>query len=61
MTCIGFALGLAVLHCDLPAPAVPVARFCELYQPVRYPASTDPRVRRRLRELNAEWRAVCSK
>ncbi|WP_342163096.1 hypothetical protein [Methylobacterium sp. SD21] len=60
MTCIGFALGLAVLQCDLPTPAVPVARFCQVMPaPIRYAATDDARTRRQLRSLNAAWRATC--
>jgi hypothetical protein len=61
MTCIGFALGLALLHCDLDAPAVPAARFCQVVtSPVQYARTDDPRTRRRLRSLNAAWRATCA-
>lgn len=60
MTCIGFALGLAVLQCDLATPAVPVARFCHVMtSPVQYAPTDDPRTRRRLRSLNAAWRSAC--
>lgn len=60
MTCIGLALGLAILHCDLPVPAVPAARLCEVMtSPVAYARTDDPRTRRRLRSLNAAWRATC--
>lgn len=61
MTCIGFALGLAILHCDLAQPAVPAARLCQVMtSPVQYARSDDPLTRRRLRSLNAAWRSACS-
>ncbi len=60
MTCIGFALGLAILHCDLAQPAVPAARLCQVMtSPVQYARTDDPRTRRRLRALNAAWRSAC--
>lgn len=61
MTCIGFALGLAILHCDLAQPAVPAARLCQVMtSPVQYARTDDPLTRRRLRSLNAAWRSACS-
>ena len=61
MTCIGFALGLAILRCDLEAPAVPAARLCAVMtSPVAYARTDDPRTRRRLRALNAAWRSACA-
>jgi hypothetical protein len=61
MTCIGFALGLALLHCDLAQPAVPAARLCQVMtSPVQYARTDDLRTRRRLRSLNAAWRVACS-
>ncbi|EIZ83708.1 hypothetical protein WYO_3721 [Methylobacterium sp. GXF4] len=61
MTCIGFALGLTILHCDPgPAPATSAARFCQVMSsPVQYARTDDARTRRRLRSLNAAWRATC--
>jgi hypothetical protein len=61
MTCIGFALGLAILHCDVgPAPATSAARFCQVMSlPVQYARTDDARTRRRLRALNASWRSAC--
>lgn len=61
MTCIGFALGLVLLHCDPgPTAAPPAARFCEVVAaPVQYARTDDPRTRRRLRSLNAAWRSTC--
>lgn len=60
MTCIGFALGLAILHCDLAQPAAPAARLCQMMtSPVQYARTDDPRTRRRLRALNATWRSAC--
>ena len=62
MTCIGFALGLAILHCDPgPTPATSAARFCQVMtSPVQYARTDDARTRRRLRSLNAAWRSECA-
>jgi len=61
VTCIGFALGLAILHCDLDASALPAARLCAVMtSPVQYARTDDPRTRRRLRSINAIWRATCA-
>ncbi|SFE66603.1 hypothetical protein [Methylobacterium sp. 13MFTsu3.1M2] len=61
MTCIGFALGLAILHCDLAQPAVQAARLCQVMTlPVQYARTDDPRTRLRLRALNAAWRSACA-
>ena len=60
MNCIGFALGLAILHCDLPpAPAVPVARLCEVAKVIRYSRQDSAETRRQLRYHNAAVRSAC--
>ena len=62
MTCVGFALGLVLLHCD-PGSALTTsaARFCQVMtSPVQYARTDDPRTRRRLRSLNAAWRSACA-
>lgn len=62
MTCIGFAFGLAILHCDPgPAQSTSAARFCQIMtSPVQYARTDDARTRRRLRSLNAAWRSECA-
>ena len=61
MICVGFALGLAILQCDPGVAPVPAAaRFCQVVPaPIPYAATDDARTRRRLRSLNAAWRATC--
>lgn len=62
MHCVGFAFLIVDMTCSpVGQPAVPAARFCqEVGAPIPYPPSTDERVKRRLRELNARFRSRCT-
>ena len=59
MTSFTCAVGFFVLTCNAPDVQVPQARLCETSSVIPYRASTDPELRRRLREHNAAYRAAC--
>lgn len=63
MNCIGFALGLVMLNCTPSAPLITEQpRLCAVMTaPIPYQRSIDDRTRRRLRSINAIWRATCQK